>query len=182
MFSVYGGKCLSCKAIHNWIENFSQGRSKVADDRPGAKVAETTVWRLLFCGFRRTGKAMGQVYQYLWRILVCREFFFFSLEYHVFHVLYPFVTYLLTLPRIFLCEACFCWLHNLIILPLWKWRRRDPKKCRVVSELLRVTTHSLLLKLPFRNVTCLICDLTAEMLVDSVKKYHGLNKYARSCC
>jgi hypothetical protein len=36
MFPVYGGKCLSRKAVHNWDEKFSQGRSKVADDaRPG---------------------------------------------------------------------------------------------------------------------------------------------------
>jgi hypothetical protein len=26
MFPVYGGKCLSRKAIHNWIEKFSEGR------------------------------------------------------------------------------------------------------------------------------------------------------------
>jgi hypothetical protein len=32
MFPVYGGKCLSCKAVHNWAEKFSKGRSKVADD------------------------------------------------------------------------------------------------------------------------------------------------------
>jgi hypothetical protein len=32
MFQVYGGKCLSRKAVHNWAEKFSQGRSKVADD------------------------------------------------------------------------------------------------------------------------------------------------------
>jgi hypothetical protein len=32
MFSVYGGKCLSCKAVHNWVEKFSQRRSKAADD------------------------------------------------------------------------------------------------------------------------------------------------------
>jgi hypothetical protein len=32
MLSVYGGKCLSRKAVHNWVENFSQGRSKVAED------------------------------------------------------------------------------------------------------------------------------------------------------
>jgi hypothetical protein len=44
MFPVYGGKCLSRKAVHNWVEKFSQGRSKAADDaRPGAEVAETTV-------------------------------------------------------------------------------------------------------------------------------------------
>jgi hypothetical protein len=30
-FSVYGGKCLSRKAFYNWVEKFSQGRSKAAD-------------------------------------------------------------------------------------------------------------------------------------------------------
>jgi hypothetical protein len=32
MIPVYGGKCLSRKAVHNWVEKFSQGRSKLADD------------------------------------------------------------------------------------------------------------------------------------------------------
>jgi hypothetical protein len=42
---------------------------------------------------------MGQVYQFSWRIF--REINIFSrFEYHTFYVLYPFVTYLLTLPRI----------------------------------------------------------------------------------
>jgi hypothetical protein len=69
MFPVYGGKCLTRKMVHNRIEKFSRGRSKVADDdRPGVAVAQTTVKKkkLLCCGFRRTGKAMGQVYQ-CWR-------------------------------------------------------------------------------------------------------------------
>jgi hypothetical protein len=75
MFPVYGGKCLSRKGVHNLIDKFSQGRSKVADDdRPGAEVAETTVKRLPYCGFRRTGKTMGQAYQCWWRI--CYEMFF----------------------------------------------------------------------------------------------------------
>jgi hypothetical protein len=26
MFYVYGGKCLSRKAVHKWVEKFSQGR------------------------------------------------------------------------------------------------------------------------------------------------------------
>jgi hypothetical protein len=30
MFPVYGGKCLSCKAVHNLVEKFSRGYSKVA--------------------------------------------------------------------------------------------------------------------------------------------------------
>jgi hypothetical protein len=43
-FPVYGGKCLSRKAVHNWVEKFSQGRSKVADDaRSDAGVTGTTV-------------------------------------------------------------------------------------------------------------------------------------------
>jgi hypothetical protein len=60
---VYGGEYLSCKAVQNRVEKFPQGCLKAAvDARPDGEVAETTVNRLLCCGFRRTGKAMGQVY------------------------------------------------------------------------------------------------------------------------
>jgi hypothetical protein len=42
-FPVYAGKCLPHKAVHNWVEKFSQGRSKVADDdRPGRHVEIAT--------------------------------------------------------------------------------------------------------------------------------------------
>jgi hypothetical protein len=78
MFPVYGENCLSCKVVHNLVEKFSQGRSKVANDAlPGAEVAETTVKRLLCCRLRRTGKAMGQVYQCWWRICREKNVFFF---------------------------------------------------------------------------------------------------------
>jgi hypothetical protein len=99
IFAVYGGKCLSRKAVHSCAEKFSQGLSKVADDaRLIAEVAERTVKILVCCGFRRTGKAIGQLYQCCWKI--CREInVFFRLEYHSFDILYPFVTYLLTIPR-----------------------------------------------------------------------------------
>jgi hypothetical protein len=51
------------------------------------------------CGFRRTGKAMGQVYLCWWRI--CREINVLSrFEYQLFYISYPFVTCLLTLPRV----------------------------------------------------------------------------------
>jgi hypothetical protein len=47
----------------------------------------------------RISKVMGQVYQCWWRI--CQEISVFSrFKYHMFYVLYPFMTYLLTLPRI----------------------------------------------------------------------------------
>jgi hypothetical protein len=62
-------------------------------------VTETTVDRLLCCGFRRTGKEMGQEYQCWWRICGEISVLFSRFEYHMFYVLYLFVTYLLTLPR-----------------------------------------------------------------------------------
>jgi hypothetical protein len=44
VFPVYGGKYLSRKAVHNWVEKFSEGRLKVADDaRSSAEVGATTV-------------------------------------------------------------------------------------------------------------------------------------------
>jgi hypothetical protein len=47
MFPVYGGKCLSRKAVYNWVYKFSQGHTKVADDaRPGAEAADTTVKKI----------------------------------------------------------------------------------------------------------------------------------------
>jgi hypothetical protein len=59
-------------------------------------VVETTVNRLLCCGCRRNGKAMGQLHWCWWRI--CPEINVFSrFQYLVFYVLYPFGTYLLTL-------------------------------------------------------------------------------------
>jgi hypothetical protein len=59
----------------------------------------TAVKRLLYYGFWRTGKAMGQVYQCLWRIH--REIYVsFPGSNIMFYILYPFLTYLLTLPRI----------------------------------------------------------------------------------
>jgi hypothetical protein len=32
MFPVYDGKCLSRKAVQNWVNKFSHRRSKVVDD------------------------------------------------------------------------------------------------------------------------------------------------------
>jgi hypothetical protein len=86
MCPVYGGKCLSRKSVHNYVDRFSQGHSKVAvDARPGAVVAETTVKRFLCCGFRRTVKTTVQLYQ-CWRKL-CREINVFFFQVWISHVL-----------------------------------------------------------------------------------------------
>jgi hypothetical protein len=47
MFPAYDRKCLSRKAVHNWVEKFSQGGSIAAyDARPGAEVAEKTIKKI----------------------------------------------------------------------------------------------------------------------------------------
>jgi transposase len=52
MFSVYCEKCLSRKAVHNWVDKFSKGRSKGPDDprpgRPFEMATEATVQRVEF--------------------------------------------------------------------------------------------------------------------------------------
>jgi hypothetical protein len=58
MFPVYGGMCLSHKAVPPWWQTFCQ-RQRGWNE--GAEVAETTVKRLLCCGFSCAGKAMGQI-------------------------------------------------------------------------------------------------------------------------
>jgi hypothetical protein len=63
MFSVYGAKCLLCKAVHSWVKKFSEGHSKVADNETEArKWLRQQSKRLLCCVFRLTGEAIRQVY------------------------------------------------------------------------------------------------------------------------
>jgi transposase len=40
-FPVYGGKCLLCKVVHNWVKKFSQGHLKVTDDARSGRPVET---------------------------------------------------------------------------------------------------------------------------------------------
>jgi hypothetical protein len=101
--SIFIKKCfLFTVGIVCRVKRYIAGRQKFRWWRRrlngGAEVVETTVKRLPCCGFRRTGKVIGQVYQCWWRI--CREIRVFSrFEYHIFYFLYPSVTYLLTLPH-----------------------------------------------------------------------------------
>jgi hypothetical protein len=95
-FPVYGGKCFSRKSIHKWVEKRGKYFANDEDDVP--KWLRQRVKRLKCCAFRLTSIAMGQIYQCWWRI--CPEINVISrFEYHIYYVLYPFVIYLLTLPR-----------------------------------------------------------------------------------
>jgi hypothetical protein len=81
------GSVFRVKQFGTGSRNYLKDVSKFADDaRTVAEVAEATVKRLLCCGFRRTDKAMGQVYQCWWRI--CREIkVLIMFEYHMFDAL-----------------------------------------------------------------------------------------------
>jgi hypothetical protein len=79
---------LSRKEIHSWVEKFSQECSKAADDaRTGEKETETAV------GFDALVKRWDKC------INVGAGYVSSRFEYHIFYVLYLFVTYLLTVPR-----------------------------------------------------------------------------------
>jgi hypothetical protein len=52
---------LSFEAVDDWVEKFSQGSSRAADDaRQSEEVAEIIVKRSLWCGFRRTDKTIDK--------------------------------------------------------------------------------------------------------------------------
>jgi hypothetical protein len=76
-FISYVGKCLSCKAVHSWVEK--RGKYFADDEKVETEVRK---WlrqlrqRLTCCRIRRIGKAMGQVYQCWWRM--CLEISVFS--------------------------------------------------------------------------------------------------------
>jgi hypothetical protein len=88
------------------VKQFTTGLRKVANVSvmtKGLKRRCGSGWnnsqKFLCCEFRCTGIAMEQVYQCWWRI--CLEINVFSrFEYYMLYVLYPSVTYLLTLPLI----------------------------------------------------------------------------------
>jgi hypothetical protein len=95
MFPVYCGKCLLLKAVQPWWQIFRLWRRGW---NGGVEVAETTGKRLLCCGFRRSGKTMGHVSMFMEDM--SRNKCFSRFEYHMFYILYSFMTHLLTLRRI----------------------------------------------------------------------------------
>jgi hypothetical protein len=59
MFPVYGGKCLSRKAVHNWVEKFSQLRSKVSHDETEVRKWLRQQSILLCCGVSKHWQSDG---------------------------------------------------------------------------------------------------------------------------
>jgi hypothetical protein len=89
IFLVYSGKCLSHRAVHNWLANVSLTKRLT----PSAEVAETTVKTLLCRGVWRTGKALRQVLSMLMEKYIfftgsnitCFTFYIYLLLIYQFH-------------------------------------------------------------------------------------------------
>jgi hypothetical protein len=93
-------KCLSRKAVHNWVANVSlmtkrlkwRWRSGWDNSQKICMLCVSSHWQ-----------SDGHGYKCRWRIY--REINIPSMfEYHMLYVLYRFVTYWLTLPRRFYCK------------------------------------------------------------------------------
>jgi hypothetical protein len=104
MFYDYSGKCLSRNTVPRLWQTFQWWRRSW---NGGAEVAETTLERLIRCGFWRTRKAIGLVYHSLLSFTVSvlvkdmwrNHFFFLVSNITYLKFLYTFMNYLLALPR-----------------------------------------------------------------------------------
>jgi hypothetical protein len=102
MFPVYSGKCLSRLFGPLKIQLSGKRFTDEEVETEMLKWAETTVKIIICCRFRRTNKVLGQM---LVQDILRNKCFFFRYEYYIFYALNPFVTYLLTLPRIIMNDA-----------------------------------------------------------------------------
>jgi hypothetical protein len=103
MILVYVGKCLSRKAVHNWVANVSLIMKRLK----------------LRWGSGLNNSLYAEVYQCWWRICWEINVFVSQVRMSLFYVLYPSVTYLLTLP---------CTFPNLFKL---NWGQRLNCDCRM---------------------------------------------------
>jgi hypothetical protein len=89
MFPVYVGKCLSRKAVHSWIEK--RGRRCADDEEIDTEVRKWLRQQSKDFWVRRTDKVMGEMLSVVEDMSRSKCFYLY--------VLYPLMTYLLTLPR-----------------------------------------------------------------------------------
>ena len=66
MLPMYGEHCLSRQAVHNWVQNFSEGRTSIEDEhRSSARVVPTTTKRIFRRRFPGTCETVGQVFKFV---------------------------------------------------------------------------------------------------------------------
>jgi hypothetical protein len=108
-------------------------------------VVDTVVLRLLCCGFRRTGKAMGPVYQ-CWR-RICREInVSFSpgsnITYFTFYI-HLWLIYWFCITEFFVFSQALLKISNFRISKAWSRpphhnQRREQKACKYITTVLYV--------------------------------------------
>jgi hypothetical protein len=106
IFHVYGGKCLSPKAVHRWVEkrdrHFADDEEVEMEARKWLRQQSKDFHAAGFDALvKRWDRCINVGGGYV------EKYFFFSFEYDTFYVLYPFVTYLRTLPRISVLTAAY---------------------------------------------------------------------------
>jgi hypothetical protein len=103
MFPVYGGKCLSCKAVHNWVEKRDKHFADADDEEFKTEVRkwlreQSNDLYVYATGFdalvKRWDKCINVGGEY-----VEKQMLFQSGSNITCYVLHPSVSYLLTLPR-----------------------------------------------------------------------------------
>jgi hypothetical protein len=97
MLPTYGGKCLSRKAVHIWVTNVSlmtKRLKRMCVSGWGNNEKTSMLW--VSTHWYSNGTSISMLVE---DILRNTSNAFLRFEYHMFWVLYPFVSYLLILPR-----------------------------------------------------------------------------------
>jgi hypothetical protein len=69
MLHMCGEFCLSRQAVHNWVQNFSEGRISIEDElRIGVRVVPTATTRILRRRFPGTCETVVKVFKFVWRL------------------------------------------------------------------------------------------------------------------
>ena len=64
MLPMYGEHCLSRQAVHNWMQELSEGRTAIEVVR----VVPTATTRILRRRFPGTCEMVGHVFKFVWRL------------------------------------------------------------------------------------------------------------------
>ena len=69
MLPMYGEHCLSRRAVHNWVQKFSEGLSwRSCSWKNSARVVPTATKRIFRRRFPGTCETVGQVFKSVWRL------------------------------------------------------------------------------------------------------------------
>jgi hypothetical protein len=66
MLPMYGKRCLSRQAVHNWVQKFSEGRTSIEGEHLAVCACfSTATTRILRRRFPGTSETVGQVFKFV---------------------------------------------------------------------------------------------------------------------